>query len=87
LIGLFLSIGACATQLANYRATLRLVVVQPPKGEIYVLTLVTQISTLLSSIPYLQLFVDQYVEGGDSFSLLVKVLQNWTVQMRILNTP
>jgi hypothetical protein len=38
-----------------------------------VLTLVIKISTLLSSIPYLQLFVDQYVEDGESFSFFVKV--------------
>jgi hypothetical protein len=55
-----------------------------------VLTLVAETPTLLSSIPYLQLFVDQYVEGGELISLFVKVLQkkkNWTVQIRILNIP
>jgi hypothetical protein len=53
----------------------------------YSLTLVIPTSRLLSSILYLQLSVDQYVEKGESFSLFVKVLQNWTVQMRILNSP
>jgi hypothetical protein len=43
---------------------------------------VTQTSALLSSIPNQDLFVDQYVEVGESFSFL----QNWTVQMRSMMT-
>lgn len=67
---------------ANYCATLCLVVVQPPMCEAPCsLTLVTETSVLLYSIPYLQLFVDEYMEGRETFSLFVKVLQ-----MRILNS-
>jgi hypothetical protein len=46
----------------------------------------TQTSTLVSSILYLQLFADQYVEGGESFSSFLKDLHKWTVQMRIPNS-
>jgi hypothetical protein len=42
------------------------------------LILVTHTSTLLSSIPHLELFVDQQVEVDESFSFL----KNWTAQMR-----
>jgi hypothetical protein len=67
MIAVFSSTDARATRLTNFRATL------------HRLTLgMTQTSALLSSIPYLQLFVIQYVVGGELL-LFVKVLQNWTI--------
>ncbi|XP_072900580.1 uncharacterized protein [Hemitrygon akajei] len=54
---------ACARQLANYRAALGLLVFSHHTVKSHVLTCVTQASTSLSNIPYLQLLFDQCVEG------------------------